>query len=559
MLTQAEMRHDALVELKKYEQGQLELGIERRERAIAAKQKKVNSLRKRQAKLRVRRDKSAPVAGKPRTARHSAILAKLRKVGEELEFCQNWIKEKARVLHAKRGKLAALLKDIREGRYSICFGSRKLLRQRPGEHNADTTPFSSLDEWQETWDVARNGQVWSVGETKKPSGNSELQWLPEKKQLRIRLTDKLAHERMDSLGVPHSGGPQKVMPLRMKCRFVTVDGVDFVSHKGAARTALLDSFGKRPVTMRLLQRLSDTGERLWYLQASIDVPTGFSLETACSKESGALGLDLNAKGVAWALVKPDGNRLRGAHPQSGYLRWDLDDLSDEERKQVIGTTIAELARLAKRHGVAVAIENLDFATKKAGLRAGGVNKRYNEMLSSFASSHFAEMMARACEKVHLRLYLVNPSYSSVGGFTKYGRPNRIGADESAAIWLARQALYGVPWKVKGVQCFVKKHNERLVFSHLPATPKQSKTALEGVQWKDVARAIGKNRMRWGEELRDWFLCRVESPPRSQPASPVRCYSRRDRGKDFSSRPLGPRAAWRKLRCRNVVFWPKYLG
>lgn len=511
MLTQAEMRHAGLVELKKYERGQLELAIQRRERALADKGKKIQALSKRQAKLRAQRNKVAPKPGKARSNRYLTTLARLREVDTELEFCRNWVAQKERVLTAKRGKLSSLLKAMDEGRYSLCFGSKKLLQQRPGEHNTETTPFASVEDWHEAWDTARNGQVWSIGRTAKPSGNSELQWLPDTNQLRVRLTDKLAHERMDALGIPRSGGPQKVMPLRMKCRFIVIDGVDFASHRGAARAALIDAFGKRPVTMRLLQRLSPAGERIWYLQASVDVPTGFNLETARTREAGVLGLDLNARGVAWAVVKPDGNRLREGHPRSGFLGWDLKGLSDAVRKQVIGTTVAELARLGKRLGLAVAIENLDFATKKAGLRAGGINKRYNEMLSTFASSQFAELMTRACEKAHVRLYLVNPSYSSVGGFTKYGRPNRIGADESAALWLGRQALYGIPWKTVGAQCFVKRHNERLVFSHLPATPKQSKTALAGAQWKDVARALGKNRQRWGENLRNWFLCQVETP------------------------------------------------
>ena len=39
-------------------------------------------------------------------------------------------------------------------------------------------------------------------------------------------------------------------------------------------------------------------------------------------------------------------------------------------------------------------------------------------------------------------------------------------------------------------------------------------ALAGVQWKDVARGLGKNRRLWGEKLHEWFLCQVEaaSPP-----------------------------------------------
>jgi len=63
----------------------------------------------------------------------------------------------------------------------------------------------------------------------------------------------------------------------------------------------------------------------------------------------------------------------------------------------------------------VAIENLDFETKRLTARAGSVNKRYNDMLGSLPSSQFEQMIARACAREHLMLYSVNPLYSSVGG------------------------------------------------------------------------------------------------------------------------------------------------
>src|SRR5262249_33881478 len=153
------------------------------------------------------------------------------------------------------------------------------------------------------------GQWWSVGHTDKPQGNAEVQWLPQTNQLRIRLVDKLAHERMDARSVPRSGGSQKFMPLRMQCRFEVIDGVDFMSHKGAARSALVQAFGNSPVSMRVLSRLQDDGSRAWYVQASLDVPTGFSEARQTTREAGVIGLDFNARGVAWSAVKPDGNRV----------------------------------------------------------------------------------------------------------------------------------------------------------------------------------------------------------------------------------------------------------
>jgi hypothetical protein len=202
--------------------------------------------------------------------------------------------------------------------------------------------------------------------------------------------------------------------------------------------------------------------------------------------------------------------VQDGQAQTGFLSWSLKGLTNEERKQVVGTTVASLLQIAKRLSLAVAIENLDFGAAKAGMRAGRVNKSYNDMLGSLATAQFAQMMQRACEKEHRTLYLVNPAYSSVGGFAKYGRPNRMNADTSAAWWIGRQAVYGAVFKTDGALCFVKKHDERLVFSHLAATLKQSKTALSDVQWKDVAWALGKNRTLWGGKFRKWFLCRVEA-------------------------------------------------
>jgi hypothetical protein len=113
MLRQAEMRHAGLVELKKYERGQLELASDAI-RALADKGKKIQALSKRQAKLRAQRNKVAPKPGKARSDRYLTTLARLREVDTELEFCRNWVAQKERVLTAKRGKLSSLLKAMDE-------------------------------------------------------------------------------------------------------------------------------------------------------------------------------------------------------------------------------------------------------------------------------------------------------------------------------------------------------------------------------------------------------------------------------------------------------------
>lgn len=511
LLTSAEMKYKALTELKKYEAQQLELGIEKRERAILDKLRKIKDLEKRQLKLRAQRDAWAPKDDKARTKRYIEVLAKLRTIDRELAFCRNWAAQKSRALEAKQGKLTTLRRDLTSGHISLCFGSKKLLAQRPGPHNP-ASPYASLDAWRADWEAAREGQWWSVGHTDKPQGNAEVQWDPDSKQLRLRLTDKLAHERMDARGVPHSGTQQKFMPMRMQCRFATIEGVDFPSHKGFAREALKQSFGNRPVTMRVLSRRLADGTRAWYIQASVDVPHDRNTEP----RAGVLGLDFNARGVAWCAVKPDGNR-QGS--ENGFAAWSLKGRPKQARKHAIGETAAQLARHAKRLNLAVSLENLDFATRKASARAGSVNRPYNEMLGALPTSQFAQALERACERLGVPLYSVNPSYSSVGGFTKYGRINRMDADRSAALWLGRQALFGEVYRTDGVRHSVKKFDEQLVFSHLPVTPMQCMTAQAGAQWRDAARGLGVRRREWGANFHRWLTLQVETAPSLAPRAP----------------------------------------
>jgi IS605 OrfB family transposase len=520
ILIAVDMRYKAIKELKEYEFKNLELAIEKRTQAISTKNRKIESLTKRISKLRTQRNKLAPKNGKERSAKYRSVLASLRDAESDLQFCKNWVDQKSRALDAKKGKLATLEKVIESGRFSLCFGSSKLLAQRPVLHNADSSPFESIESWQMAWNDARQSQWWSVGATDRPCGNPEVQWLPETKQLRIRLTDKVAHARMGALGVPRTGGKSADMSARMACRFIVVDGVSFDSHHGKAGEWLQKAFGKQPVSMRVLYRRDADGNVVWYVQASLDVDTGFKEETASNNLGGVLGVDLNANGVAWSVVKPDGNRLVvDSKAVRGFIGWNLKDLTDLERKQVIGAATKQLASIAQELGVGIALENLDFATKKLTMRAGQVSKRYNEMLSSMATTQFQTMVRRAAERVGVTVYMVNPAFSSVGGYTKYGRLNRCSADEAAAHWLARQALFGCVWKTQGNIKFVKKQNERLVFAHLSVTRTQSTKALADVQWKNVARALGKNRKLWGENFQTWFQCRVESASLSYPDRP----------------------------------------
>jgi len=174
---------------------------------------------------------------------------------------------------------------------------------------------------------------------------------------------------MDERDIPRSGTVQRFMPPRMQCRFITIDDVDFQSHRGTARQLLADAFGLQPITMRLPYRLDETGARVWNLQASLDVESGFDAQAAAATQAGVLGLDFNFRGIAWYVVKPDGNRLIAhGEPQSGFAPWQLKGTTSKERQQAMGIAVAELTARARCLRMGVAIENLDFATRRTMAR-----------------------------------------------------------------------------------------------------------------------------------------------------------------------------------------------
>jgi hypothetical protein len=76
----ADMRFSAMKELKKYEFKNLQLAIEKRESAIANKNRKIQSLTKRLDKFHLKRDKLAPQLGNARSAKYIAVLSETARV-----------------------------------------------------------------------------------------------------------------------------------------------------------------------------------------------------------------------------------------------------------------------------------------------------------------------------------------------------------------------------------------------------------------------------------------------------------------------------------------------
>ena len=397
-------------------------------------------------------------------------------------------------LKLKEQKLANLTKQLANKKVKICFGSRKLLKQNP-KINQDSI-YKTYKDWRKEWDLRRNNSTTSIGEKIKPNGNPEIQWEPTSNILRVRLTNAQAEIRMKDIAIKtgldvEKGVGTKFSKYRMQARFIEIPNVDFIGHHGEARKKIIAAQGKLPLTAKIVIR--EGGK--FYLHISVARQDSNAF---IPRERGALGVDFNVKGVAWAVVNPDGNFKSKQH---GFIEWKIQKQKSGTVDVEIGTVAKQLAEIAQLNNVSMAIENLDFADKKANLAK---RKEYNAMLSTLATKKFVAMMEKQCKDKAIGLYMINPRYSSVGGFAKYGLLLAGRMDESAAHWIGRQAIFGETYKKKDMPCVkhgVKLHKEDCRIRGLQKRKKQSMISSNIVSWSSLSSGLKSDRKLWHKKLK----------------------------------------------------------
>ena len=457
----------------------------------------------------------------------------------------NSIKKKLLVLKQKSIKVNRLNKSINviqqridTNTFKLCFGSSSLLSQRPGNHtykfrlNSNQKVYNDLSEWEKDWDLSRNNILYSVGSKEKPQGNAEIQYYPNTKILRLRVTEQTYLSRLEiisnQVGISveelNDNKNHKYSSYRMKARFLEINNVEFC-FKNKAKIIQAINNGQ-PISAKIVKKLSQNGKDIgFYLQ--------LSFEEVIQKVSNinsmplTMGIDLNQKGLAYCIIKQDGNKLN--HNKSnniqyksyGFIQWDLENKTTEQRQWLISNAITDLLAIAQEYGVYnIAIENLDFSSTFSNMNSGyKSNQKYNKMLTQFAKSLFQELIKRKTERLNMKLSLVNPTFSSIGGFTKYGLINKLPVDIAASLWLARQSIYGVQFKQENHISFIKKHNEEITIPYLNVSKQSKREIVSKIEWKDVSSALGKNRIHWYKNIMSFIRSEVGKSLSTQSFNP----------------------------------------
>lgn len=467
-------------------------------------------------------------------------LAKL-KSSSKLDYSKisklnNSIKKKQLLLSNKDIKLIRLNKSIdviqkriNSNTFKLCFGSSALLSQRPGNYLDkfrlidSQKVYSSLSDWKKDWDLSRNNIWISIGSKEKPQGNSEIQYYPDTKKLRLRLTEKESINRLklisNDFNIPfddlNNNNNIKYSQYRMKSKFIEIINVEFCPKN---QTKIIQALANnQPITAKIIKKISPNGKNIgYYIQLSFNEIINFkinNLDKQLNKNSInnnikltnlTMGIDLNQKGLAYCIVKPDGNKLSHncslslTYKPYGFISWKLENKSTEQRQWLISNAITEILKIAQDYGInKIAIENLDFSSTINNMNSGyKSNQKYNKMLTQFAKSQFSNLIKRKSERLNMKLYLVNPSYSSIGGFIKYGLINKLPVDIAASLWLARQSIYGKEFKQENHIQYIKKYNEDVTFPYLNLSKQSKRENLNKLEWNDISSALGKDRKSW---------------------------------------------------------------
>jgi IS605 OrfB family transposase len=425
----------------------------------------------------------------------------------------NSIKKKQLVLDQKQRKSQKLAKTInllharvKSNTFKLCFGSSSLLSKRPGKYldkfrlTDNQKVYDNLEDWKFDWNLSRNNVWISIGDKTKPQGNAEIQYYPSENKLRLRVTEQVYLNRLKDISeqtnIPfedlNDNSIIKNGTYRMKARFIEIKNVEFCKKNQAKLIQSLNN--KQPITAKIVKKLTPNGRNIgFYLQLSFDEILINPIHLNSKPKT--MGIDLNEKGLAYCIVKSDGNKLKDGF---GFVQWDLNDKSTKQRTYIISNCITEVLTIAQNHGVySISIENLDFSSVISNMNSGyRAKKQYNKMLTQFAKSKFKDLIVRKTERLGITVNLVNPSYSSIGGYAKYGVVNKLPVDISASLWLARQAILGEEFKKESNIKFIKKHEERISLPYMNQ-PKQSKKLIYiEKEWKDIGLELGKNRKLW---------------------------------------------------------------
>lgn len=351
--------------------------------------------------------------------------------------------QKNRRLHALLQKQEKLEEEAKEGKVSLCFGSKKLFH---AQFDLEANGYGSLEEWKKDWCEARSSEFFFIGSKDETGGNQSclLDLSEGNGSLRIRIPNALASKYGKYLRVP----------------------ISFTYGKDELIKAIAC---KKALNYRL--KKDKKGWRVFVSFEHEETPI-------VTKQSlGALGIDINIDHIALVEIDAKGNPIdKKTLPLCTYGK------TKNQTKALVGDTIKKIIGLSKEKQKPIIREDLDFSRKKATLREGSAKR--SRMLSSFHYSYFIQNLEAKAFREGLEVFSVNPAMTSIIGKMKFAKRYGLSVHHGAALTIARRHYHFSESPSKSPMKIVHKH-----FHVTCPQPERNRRQHVWKTWKEVDRKL----------------------------------------------------------------------
>ncbi|MFF4019298.1 IS200/IS605 family accessory protein TnpB-related protein [Streptomyces sp. NPDC001843] len=322
---------------------------------------------------------------------------------------QEWF-AKSRRLHLLEDRLEKARAQWQAGRVRVVRGGKRLLRAR---HNLQAANMTESG-WRGRWEAER----WfcqADGESGKRYGNETIRVGPDG-EVSIKLPAPLAHLANASHG-----------------RYVLACRVGF-RHRGEQWADRVCA--NRAVAYRIHY---DVGRDRWYLTASWRNPQVQMVPLEAARAKGLVGVDMNADHLAAWRLDAHGS------PVGAPRRFDYDLTgSAPHRDAQVRHALIRLLHWARRHHLAIAIEDLDFTAEKTREKHGR-RKRFRRLISGMPTARLRARLVSMAAELGIPLIAVDPAYTSRWGAQYWQEPlttttRTTTRHEAAAVAIGRRAL-----------------------------------------------------------------------------------------------------------------------
>ncbi|MGW4048562.1 IS200/IS605 family accessory protein TnpB-related protein, partial [Streptomyces sp. NPDC004721] len=294
---------------------------------------------------------------------------------------------KSRRLYVLQDRLEEVRADSEAGRVRVVRGGKKLARAR---HHLNAAGLSEA-QWRLRWQAER----WFLqadGESGKRYGNKTIRITPGG-EVSIKLPAPLA-------GLADAPHGRYVLACRIVFRHREEEWADRIA-------------AHRAVAYRINY---DTDRNRWYVTASWQIPQVRTVPLEAARAGGLVGVDMNADHLAAWRLDEHGNPV-GAPRRFGYRLTG----SAQHRDAQVRHALIRLLHWTARRGLALAIEDLDFAADKTREKHGR-RKRFRKLISGLPTARLRARLVSMAAELGVTVVAVDPAYTSRWGAQHWQRP-----------------------------------------------------------------------------------------------------------------------------------------